>query len=1548
MRYFSAKNNLLYLAISLTMVACTRKSDSDELVIKGSVSVADGKKDGVLIIGLSNKPFAEFVKDPVGSLIKTVATKDLNSYEIRIPKNQLGSGNQVQLVGFLKRDFDPSKAPSIAKGDQLGFAVSGIKPGITIPEKTREPIYADLSIDRTARGRDVSLNVEIKDAEAGQFLTGLYCDEIRGLSLKQLDTKHVTFVQPFEKKLETETFTMKFPLFQASEKDHCYLFTAKDTNRNLTIDPGEYFGFYTNRKDKLPTLIDLKNQVETLHIEADRNLQKGNDASILVKGRLSTSPEIRGSMKRFYVIAVKYDPGAFSPEGMIKNIIGFSQLQNGDENFEIDVTESIIRPGEEITVFALGDQKDMGLPALDDGDALGLAIENQTVARKKLSSGVNLGFDVQLKGRYFSGQSKVNVRLESDYVGPMLLVGYRGPLTLDVSSIDTSKVVGFTTFDKSEKNASASLPVYGLGENWPLKLYVLGVLDGNRNQKIDPGEILQLPLSPDGQPEALTIQNGETLDYKLTYLYTTQVPSPYNFSVSGRLHINSNVTAPYVTILVAQAADPNVLLRDPVKYIKAAQRVPTISRQYKIPLTNTSLRPGEKIQIMALTSESNEDFPRLNDKTLVGLYAGRDQGHILSAGDNNGLDIVVDRSVYRDVVSILGTFESDYRGPVITTLFKGDPIALLNQKFRISDFVAFSKVQKETDKVDIEFHTLISNEKLPVNVMPILIEDQNGNDFPDPGEVAHYSIDHQTKNPLLLRVTPSLVTSFTFNQEKPIPLRSQEPLSLTGKIRVAQNARDAQIFIIVLDGDLKSLAPEDIARHTIASQRVSAAAPEFAIDLAEVGVKAGDKIMIAALADKDNDGFPRLTTNDLLGFHTEGDSFLYTLQKGINGPIQIAVDRAVFDGKATVEGTVFGSKNQELLVVAYAGEIESLTNFEPSPSQILGFTSTGGTANFELDVNPFGASFPVSPYIIGIADTNNNQALDPGERIYYFSQRADGVPEKTLIDKGQKVKVALNLSLEIQKALGHDIRIAGRLSWPKISQIQDQSAFLFVARGDSIDEIRNRPLKAIRYLEKLEGHPENYSISLADTDLAPGEKVFVGIWIDLDKSFSLTAGDTIGIHQKGLTPYSLVLDTSGHTEVEITPDMSLYPTRKSVAAAFYGSSYQGSVLAGILSGNMKSLRFEEINPHSIAAFKQLTKSAQNASFEMDILPTFALPLQNATLFALLDANSNGKPDPGEQIAFSSLKPNSFPRSLTIAQDTSQTFSINSFYRLPFPSGESMTVTGRVDSNFGTDGLSSPTMVALFRDAPLEKLASDPLAYLKTFTVLDPGITQFEWDLSSTDLAQGEKVTVLAIQNPSQSPHEQTQLREGAQVGILLNSQTLETSRTLVPSSQDITTDGYGIAIKRQYYQHDGRFDVKFGGVIPMQEGDSIGIGAYRVNLDQQLTQVLSIDYDQVVALYKGSYQTGKIYSVPIFPALVPGIVGSDRKISGVLIIGWKDVNRNGKIESDEPMGFYSESLVRGVPNLVTLALTLNQLTGSITMGGEAQTTGALGSLLMSH
>ncbi len=271
--------------------------------------------------------------------------------------------------------------------------------------------------------------------------------------------------------------------------------------------------------------------------------------------------------------------------------------------------------------------------------------------------------------------------------------------------------------------------------------------------------------------------------------------------------------------------------------------------------------------------------------------------------------------------------------------------------------------------------------------------------------------------------------------------------------------------------------PQEIARHIVAVKEVPATGGPYSIDLTQSGLKAGDGILLLGLADRDGtgQGFPRLTPGDLVGFGWGQDSFARVLAAGDNTGVDLLIDREIFEGQTIVSGRVLGRiESANLLIAAYAGELDSITDLELDFSKVLGFTEISGLGGnvsdlrYELPISPIGVPFPIKAYIMAFADSNANQRLDPGETVYFHSGRADKVPEKVQLTQGQGVTFDLNLNFRTQVPRGYAMPLAGSIDWQPADARSSQPAFVFVAKGDNIEAITQSPLAAIKYLKRLQ------------------------------------------------------------------------------------------------------------------------------------------------------------------------------------------------------------------------------------------------------------------------------------------------------------------------------------------------------------------------------------------------------------------------------------------------------------------------------------------------
>jgi hypothetical protein len=270
---------------------------------------------------------------------------------------------------------------------------------------------------------------------------------------------------------------------------------------------------------------------------------------------------------------------------------------------------------------------------------------------------------------------------------------------------------------------------------------------------------------------------------------------------------------------------------------------------------------------------------------------------------------------------------------------------------------------------------------------------------------------------------------------------------------------------------------------------------------------------------------------------------------------------------------------------------------------------------------------------------------------------------------------------------------------------------------------------------------------------------------------------------------------------------------------------------------------------------------------------------------------------------------------------------------------------QVESSFGVDAEENPVSVAVLLEAPLGNLAREPLRYVKSFKSIRELSSPQSIDLKATDLAPGDRVTVLAFNRAPGSTTGPGQLVEGCHVGSLFNASNFETAYTLKSGANDLNAAGFKVNLDRIYYEHNGTIQFKLDGSTQLRSGDTITVVAYAtgsggdVNILTLGSQLSSIDYSKVISFGKFAYNGVGTINIPILPALGPALVDSaTRKISNVIIAGFRDDNGNGNFENSEPAAFYTESGSLG-PVLKVISLTSNNLTGSLIFNGTANRIG---------
>ena len=231
------------------------------------------------------------------------------------------------------------------------------------------------------------------------------------------------------------------------------------------------------------------------------------------------------------------------------------------------------------------------------------------------------------------------------------------------------------------------------------------------------------------------------------------------------------------------------------------------------------------------------------------------------------------------------------------------------------------------------------------------------------------------------------------------------------------------IFIIVADAK----NPDEIFNNPVNAikefQKVAPGQSNFNIDLSNTDLVPGDEVMVLALWDIDyKGGFPGPTPGDFVGFYFNTAEFKFNLvlANGINpvypsGDVLFNVDREIFDFNSSVNGTIQDNESGDLFLIAYTGDMGSLDISSIDINNIVGYKKIDkpyGHYNYTLNIMPYGRDVPINDVmIIAYLDRNGNGIPDAGDRLGFYRNSADHMPETIDIYNG----AIDNINIEITK-----------------------------------------------------------------------------------------------------------------------------------------------------------------------------------------------------------------------------------------------------------------------------------------------------------------------------------------------------------------------------------------------------------------------------------------------------------------------------------------------------------------------------------------------------
>lgn len=726
--------------------------------------------------------------------------------------------------------------------------------------------------------------------------------------------------------------------------------------------------------------------------------------------------------------------------------------------------------------------------------------------------------------------------------------------------------------------------------------------------------------------------------------------------------------------------------------------------------------------------------------------------------------------------------------------------------------------------------------------------------------------------------------------------------------------------------------------------------PAFSIDLFGTGLAPGDDVYVLAFIDVAySGGIPSPDVGDIIGFYTDQEALspALTLKEGINSGVDITINREVFSFDSSISGMVNGDETGDLTIIVYAGEMASSDFTGLDVDCIIGFAKYekgGAPLSYSIDILPYGYDIPiVGAYIFAFLDVNQNNLMDDGDRIGYFSTREDSLPSSVTIQSGhlEAIDIQFYLDINTQETPQGDgsLSVSGDITLPDFYTPDNGSVFIIVADPNSLETISNDPLDAVRYIKKLSPDARSFTIDLPDSGFSPGEDIMlIGLWDrNNDDLFpDLNSGDYIGFFfNEDTFSVSYTLGPSGPEKVDIHINREVFDFSAGLTGTITADG-DGEILLLAYAGEINALDFTALDFNSVVGFKQLSQGSPSTDYSLPIFPYgFNVPIENVYVIAVVDNNGNGKPDAGDAIGFHTDQ-GTVPDLVTIYEGVQPDVDIDTFVDIPVPSGQDIKISGIIDPPADYFASSTPIFIIVADTEKMDDLFSDPPASISYFAKLSEGETGFELDLSETGLSTESEIVLIALWDRDYEAGF-PDISEGDMAGYYQNKTAFRSSIVLSEINSGIPSGDWEFIVNRHVFEHHAEiaFSLEDGGGVTLNTGDRVTLIAVQQDgVDDTWPNLVTppsydvTDMDYIVGIETIRVDEENSYSFNLLPAIYEGIdIPEDSfSINDVYILALVDANLNGKPDDGEDVGFYwQQFLLFRIPATVNIADGVNTL-----------------------
>lgn len=473
------------------------------------------------------------------------------------------------------------------------------------------------------------------------------------------------------------------------------------------------------------------------------------------------------------------------------SFVEYFSIDRQDPRFHVDVTESGLRPGDDVAVFAfVANNYANGVIAPKIGDVVGIGIDDVMDKRPlvhEIESGVN-EINVKIDREYVEFKSQISGRLENiDRSAPMdiYVVAYMAEnkmTTIDFSNggLGIDGIIGY--FQKTDFRPDQSnfldytldiipyLPYMTYDSNSAVidNVSIFVWLDTNQNGQVDDVDFAGYYVNPEDTftlkstqkkikvPASLDVQNQNNMaginiqNFMSLSGLISESDSSQDSADLETIVLKGSVTLPEIAggyddpqiyIIIAGPDYATTMKEKPLDGLYYFNRIPSGRTDFEFEITNSHLQAGDEVMIVGLWDRDNQGwYPAPTPGDYLGLHLEMENlvhTYTIKAGVNSGIHIDLSRQVFDFDKTISGGMNidiNDYPNATATIVaYAGELNSLDITRLNPDDIIGMDIIKSNAQSTAAyEMPIFPFGRNLPIdNVCIYAILDENSDGTPD-------------------------------------------------------------------------------------------------------------------------------------------------------------------------------------------------------------------------------------------------------------------------------------------------------------------------------------------------------------------------------------------------------------------------------------------------------------------------------------------------------------------------------------------------------------------------------------------------------------------------------------------------------------------------------------------------------------------------------------------------------------------------------------------------------------------------------------------------